>query len=252
MTADGSSIDPADPATKDARRPRLTRARTVLLTVAAAGAVFLTTTQTWVYATLTSGTVRSIDAAVNGADAARAVTALALVALAGALAISIAGRIARVVVAVLIVLAGLGCAAAAATVLADPAAAANGQIASQSGVTGGAITASVTGWAVAAVVIALLLAACGVLVLIVGHRWDLARRFETPATAAAHPDEQPGTSGEPGETPRAGRSPAAEPVDDIDSWDRLTRGQDPTVPEGTMHGAGVPGRTPHDEPGNDR
>lgn len=254
--------------------PRLTRARTVLITVIAAGAVFLTTTQTWVHATLTSGTVRSIQAAVNGSDAARSVTALALVALAGALALSIAGRVARVIVAVIIVLAGLGSAVAAVSVLASPAAAANGEIATQSGVTGGNIVASATGWVGAAVVVALLLAACGVLVLIAGRRWDSARRFETPAAGAAAATTADATTGDaPADvttddapagdapapapetipqdaTPRTGTtgttgtraqtaatsgapgaptgSPSNAPVDDIDSWDRLTRGQDPT------------------------
>ncbi|OMH33257.1 hypothetical protein BGP79_06075 [Tersicoccus sp. Bi-70] len=256
----------------------MTRARTVLITVVAAGAVFLTTTQTWVHATLTSGTVRSIEAAVNGSDAARSVTALALVALAGALALSIAGRVARVIVAILIVLAGLGSAVAAVSLLADPAAAANGEIATQSGVTGGNIVASATGWVGAAVVVALLLAACGVLVLIAGRRWDSARRFETPAAGAAAVTTADATTGEApagdaadrdrdapapetipqDATPRTGKptgtptptgtttatgatgtttstpegaptgSPSTAPVDDIDSWDRLTRGQDPT------------------------
>ncbi|MEH0109956.1 Trp biosynthesis-associated membrane protein [Tersicoccus sp. MR15.9] len=252
-----SSVDAA--AARPSRsRARLTRARTVLLTVIVAGGVFLTTTQTWVHATLTSGTVRSIDAAVNGSDAARSVTALALVALAGALALSIAGRIARVIIAVVIVLAGVGGAVAAFSVLGDPAAAADGKIAAQSGVTGGAIDASVTGWVIAAAVVAIVLAACGVLVLVAGRRWDSARRFETPAATAAEADaatgsptgtaaagaaatDAPGRDGTAAAAPEAipadataptgaptGAPTAAAPVDDIDSWDRLTRGQDPT------------------------
>ncbi|GGC89029.1 hypothetical protein GCM10011512_14920 [Tersicoccus solisilvae] len=222
MTAAGGPAGPAG--TRGAGRPRITRARTVLLTVLAAAVVFVTTTQTWVHATLTSGTVRSIEAAVNGSDAARSVTALALVALAGALAISIAGRIARIVVAAIIVLAGIGCALAAVAVLADPGAAANGQIAARSGVTGGTISASVTGWVTVAVVAAVLLAACGILVLMAGPRWDAARRFETPATA---PDDGPAAPVDTSDEAR--RTAASGHGDDIDSWDSLTRGQDPTA-----------------------
>ena len=63
-------------------------------------------------------------------------TALALVALAGGLAASIAGRIARWIITAIIVLAAAGIVAAAATVLADPLAAAQGSIAAATGVTG--------------------------------------------------------------------------------------------------------------------
>ena len=104
-------------------------------------AVFGTTTQTWITVTLDPDQVGQAVGgqnalAVQGSKAATAVTALALVALAGGLAASIAGRIARWVITVIVVLAAAGIIAAAATVLADPLAAAQGSIAAATGVTG--------------------------------------------------------------------------------------------------------------------
>ena len=72
---------------------------------------------------------------VQGSKAATTVTALALVALAGGLAASIAGRIARWIITAIILLAAAGIVSAAAIVLADPLAAAQGSIAAATGIT---------------------------------------------------------------------------------------------------------------------
>src|SRR5215218_11144229 len=115
---------------KRAATPAWARKSTLVLLVAVlALAVFGTTTQTWMTVTLDPNQVGQAGAAqsaleVQGSKAATAVTALALVALAGGLAAAIAGRIARWIITGIIVLASAGIVAAAATVLADPLAAA--------------------------------------------------------------------------------------------------------------------------------
>ena len=117
-------------------------------------------------------------------------TALALVALAGGLAASIAGRIARWIITAIIVLAAAGIIAAAATVLADPLAAAQGSIAAATGVTGSSADVSVTVFPVLAVVAGSLLALCGLLVIPAGRYWktpDQVRRRRAGCRRAVRP-----------------------------------------------------------------
>ena len=139
-------------------------------------------------------------------------TALALVALAGGLAASIAGKVARWVITVIVVLAATGIVAAAATVLADPLAAAQGSIAAATGVTGSSAGAEATVFPVLAVVAGVLLALGALVIVPAGRYWKSRTKYDTAAYGAS-----------------AGSSMAtAGPVDEIDSWDRLSRGDDPT------------------------
>ena len=189
----------------------------VLLIAVLALAVFGTTTQTWITVTLDPdqagqavGGQNTLE--VQGSKAATAVTALALVALAGGLAASIAGKIARWVITVIVVLAAAGIIAAAATVLADPLAAAQGSIAAATGVSGGSAGAGATAFPVLAVVVGILLALAALLIVPAGRYWKSRTKYDSAASGAA-----------------AGSSAAAAgPVDEIDSWDRLSRGDDPT------------------------
>lgn len=189
----------------------------VLLIAVLALAVFGTTTQTWITVTLdpdqagqAAGGQHTLT--VQGSKAATAVTALALVALAGGLAASIAGRIARWVITAIVVLAAAGIITAAATVLADPLSAAQGSIAAATGVSGSRAGTGVTPFPVVAVVVGILLALGALLIVPAGRYWKSRTKYD----AAAH-DAAVGTS-----------AAAAGPVDEIDSWDRLSRGDDPT------------------------
>ena len=99
----GTTVKSTSPAV-----PRWARKSTLVLAIAAlALAVFGTTTQTWLTVHLDPAqlgqAVNSQDGLqVQGSKAATTVTALALVALAGGLAASIAGRIARWIITALI------------------------------------------------------------------------------------------------------------------------------------------------------
>lgn len=191
--------------------PAWARKSTVVLLISAlALAVFGTTTQTWLSVSLDPAQPgaggESLE--VQGSKAATAVTALALVALAGGLAASIAGRIGRWVITVIIVLAAAGIVAAAATVLADPLAAAQGSIAAATGVSGGPAQVEATAFPLLAVACGSLLALSGLLVVPAGRHWKTRTKYDVAVLG-------PGAA-------------TAGPVDEIDSWDRLSRGDDPT------------------------
>ena len=145
---------------------------------------------------------------VQGSKAATTVTALALVALAGGLAAAIAGRIARWVITAIIVLASAGVVTAAATVLADPLSAAQGTIAGATGISGSQAHVELTPFPVLAVVAGCLLALAALLILPASRYWKTRTKYDAPGAA--------------------GTAAAAGPVDEIDSWDRLSRGEDPT------------------------
>jgi uncharacterized membrane protein (TIGR02234 family) len=194
--------------------PRWARKSTlVLLITVLALAVFGTTTQTWLTVHLDTSQlgqgVSSQDGLqVQGSKAATTVTALALVALAGGLAASIAGRIARWVVTVIILLAAAGIVAAAATVLADPLTAAQGSIAAATGISGSNVQVGPTAFPVLAVVAGSLLGLSALALIPAGRYWKSRTRYDAAATG--------------------GVSDPTRPTDEIESWDRLSRGDDPT------------------------
>lgn len=196
--------------------PRWARKSTLVLVIAAlAMAVFGTTTQTWLTVHLDPAqlgqAISSQDGLqVQGSKAATTVTALALVALAGGLAASIAGRIARWIITAIILLAAAGIVSAAAIVLADPLAAAQGSIASATGISGSSVQVDVTAFPAAAVVTGSLLGLGALLIIPAGRFWKNRTKYDTPAAVPA-----------PGGAPTG-------PADEIDSWDRLSRGDDPT------------------------
>lgn len=208
----GSTVKSASPAV-----PRWARKSTLVLVIAAlALAVFGTTTQTWLTVhldpTQLGQAVNSQDGLqVQGSKAATTVTALALVALAGGLAASIAGRIARWIITALILLAAAGIVSAAAIVLADPLAAAQGSIAAATGISGSNVKVDTTVFPALAVVAGSLLALCAAAIVPAGRYWKTRTKYDTAASATA-----------------GGAAAPAGPADEIDSWDRLSRGDDPT------------------------
>ena len=191
-------------------RGRLSRKPTVVLgTLLAALAVFACSAPTWVSATVRT-TLEPVTVDVAGSDAAPAVTALGLVAAAGALTTAISGRVLRAVVAAVVLLAGLGSLAASVAVPADPAGAARTAVGEATGMinAGGEFTATAWPWAAAAA--SALVALCGAWALVAGRSWTAARRYERSAA-----EEAPDGAGSGG--------------DEIDSWDALPEGRDPTA-----------------------
>ena len=199
----------------DPAAPRWQRKSSVVFgTVLLAAAAFGTTTRTWLDVVLPQAAVNTPDVAVAGSDAATAVTAFAVVALAAALAASIAGKVARWVIAGVLLIAGIGVTYASWAIIEDPVQGASGAVGKAIGVSG-----SASGVEVSLTAMPYLAAACGVLIVLASlwlvlasRTWPVSRRYAPqPATGAAAKSES-----------------TKPPIDEIDSWDRLTKGEDPT------------------------
>lgn len=211
------------------------KGRVVLLTILSAAIVFATTTQTWLTVQLPEQAVPTPDLTIAGSDAATAVTALALVSLAGALAATIAGRIARFAIAVIIFAAAAGIIASALSVIADPRASAESHVADAIGIIGSSARTTVTVFPAIAVSGGALLALSAVVIVLAGRYWGRTKRFDTTAVPPASGPAVEGTAvegsaaaGQPRPVEVEPASTAAEPADEIDSWDQLSRGKDPT------------------------
>lgn len=205
--------------------PRWARKSTVVIVaVAVALLAFGATTQTWLDAEVAGSAVRTAHLSVQGSKAATSVSALALVGLAGTLAAAVAGRIGRAVAGAVVVLAGLGAAAACAAVLVDPRQAAESSIAQATGLAGTDAVVTLTPYPALAAAAGGLLAVSGVLLLVASRFWPLRTKYDAgrPAPSAASPSVR-GRDRGPAPSAEDGRA-----VDGIDGWDRLSRGEDPT------------------------
>lgn len=210
MSSPSASDVPAPSRTPALRR----RGIVVLGTATAALAAFGSTTQTWLSVTLPQTAIQSPAIQVPGSDAATAVTAFALVGLAAALAASIAGRIARYIIAVILTVAGAGIAFSSIEVATDPVSFAAPAIGEALGVTGQeGVSVAGTAMPWLAALAGLVLTVCALWLIVAGRSWRTARRYESGK-------EQPVTRDSPTRTDAN--------ADGIDSWDSLTRGEDPT------------------------
>ena len=216
------------------RTPRWQRKATVILgAVLLAALAFGTTTRTWLNVALPATTVATPDVTVSGSDAATAVTAFAVVGVAAALAAAIAGRVGRWVTAVILVVSGVGVAAASYRIISDPLQGAAGAIGKAIGVTSAQGTVvELTAMPYVAMVIGILIGLSGVWLALAGRHWTTSRRY-APTTAPAEAGAPAaGTSasaaGTAADGSTAGIREDDEPLDEIDGWDRLTRGEDPT------------------------
>lgn len=189
----------------------------VLLSLVLAFALFGAAATPWVQAVVAT-TVSEVQVQVRGTQAAPAVSALALVAAAGSVALSIAGPRVRGVVAAIIALSGLGAAAAIVGVLADPVGVSEGAVGEATGVIGSGAEHTLTVWPPIALALAVLVSAAGIWALIVSRGWARpgASRYDRGTDQRRAAAEAPGDAREDGRR------------DDIDTWDALTEGRDPT------------------------
>lgn len=190
------------------RRARLS----VVFALLAGGAVGLIgSTQTWLDLTLSDGAQSVI--AVTGGQALPVLAPLSLAALALGLALSIVGPVLRYAFGLLAVLLGAGLAFAAGRVaLTLPPDAMSAAVAEATGLSGPAAVESLvadvamTPWPAVTIAAAVLIVVGGVLALATARRWPTSgRRYRSDAA-----------------------SPDGAPRDAIDSWDELSRGDDPT------------------------
>lgn len=194
---------------------RATSRRTlVLAALAGAGLVALSSGRVWLttdHDPASSVVTATVSSSVRGGAAVPGLLALAVVAAAGAAAVSISGRRLAQVCAAALTLAGLALVALVGRVIAAPVPAARSVVADSTGLAGEALSAAEVGaWAVTGLAGSILVVVAGGLMVVRAPTWrSEPGRFER---AGDHSN---------GSVPNRRESP--EPL-----WDAITRGEDPT------------------------
>lgn len=235
--------------TPEVVRPVSRRAKylALLVLVAGSGLALLSSTQTWFSIHLTDVASHVSTLAVAGSVAAPALTALALAGLALTAALAIAGPVFRIVLALLGVLLGASVLISAGSALGDALRASSSAITTATGVAGGASVrrlvdaVAVEFWPWLAVVGGALIVLASAAAIVFSRLWPgPSRKYQTrfaaedgrdagallgDASAEATDDREARAVAE-GEAPSG---PATLDRDTaIDSWDELSRGDDPT------------------------
>jgi uncharacterized membrane protein (TIGR02234 family) len=185
----------------------------------AAGALgLLASTQPWLVVVLDDGAGHTLT--VPGASAIPVLAPLSIAVLALGAALSIVGLVLRYVFGALTVaIAALLGTMTAQVAFAQPVAAAISTVTEATGITGDAVADLVsridtTAWPFITLAVWIVLLAAGVFTLATAHRWQgSGRRYRTDV----EPTPAPATTG------------SSRPHDAIDSWDDLSRGEDPTA-----------------------
>lgn len=223
-------------ASRPARSWRLARRSAILLLLVLGGGALAAAAPTWLHTTGATALDAEVLVQVTGTEAAPGVGAGALVAVASALALGLVGRIGRWLVLAVSAASGVVVAVSAAAIWRDPAPAARSAVAEATGVTALTSGVSLTPWPYVA-------CAVGVL-LVVAAAWAAASSPSWGRVSARHEISRPGDDsssrsvpdGEPG--PGLGHDESGTPAtpeletdqspDDQETWDSLTRGEDPT------------------------
>lgn len=191
---------------------KLTSARSLALFGLAGALIGLwSATRTWVTVDVASSSVQIPQIVVDGATAAASVTAVCVVVLAGSLALLIAGKIARYIIAAICLLAGATVITAGIGALRDPQAVASTAVAEATGLAQNAGEYALTAWPAVAVIAGVLIVLQAVLVLVFAGRW--------PAKASKY-DRQ---------AAKASVEPKDQSSRNIASWEQLSQGEDPTA-----------------------
>lgn len=237
------------------RRERLVAAGAVAV---GAAVMLLAVSRTWVHTVVQDALAGPLTVGATGRQAAPVVAAVALVALAGAVAVLTLRSIGRFVAGLLLVLSGGAAVAAAVGVARAPSGALRSVVSDATGRSGDAVpVAQQTVWPWVAVVGAVLVLLGGAVAVARARRWSgLSAKYDAPAgpapagparhPAAAPPADTAGPAADVrdrGDALDADRTAAAERdlagVDEVDEagespsaadpWDRLSRGEDPTA-----------------------
>ncbi len=215
--------------------PRRLKLALIVAILVASALALLSWTQVWIQAEVGLPDAGTQILQVDGAIAAPALTALALSGFALAGALTIAGRLIRIVLGALEALLGFSVFVAAYLAVTDPAQASGAAVTAATGIAGhesiqlSVLGTSLTAWPFVAMLAAGLMAATGVLVIVTSGRWPgptkkyQAVRFEAETVPASSGPKQPKTAQNPA---NAADLPATDSVGD---WDDLSRGDDPTA-----------------------
>jgi uncharacterized membrane protein (TIGR02234 family) len=195
--------------------PRRLKLVTILVGVLLAGVGLLTWTQPWFRVVVESPQGGRLDLTAAGDVAGSPVSALSLAALALVGALTIAGRVFRVVLGLLQVALGASIAVTAGTALADPVRAAGSVVTDATGVDGQdslralVSSTSATPWPWLALVVGVLAALLGVAIVVTSGAWPQAgRKYTATRLVPADPTSDPSAT-----------------------WDSLSVGDDPTDPD---------------------
>lgn len=239
---------------------------TMLLLLVGSGLALLAATQPWFTVRLTDTANHSTTISVSGSVAAPALTALALAGVALTAALAIAGPVFRIVLALLGVLLGVSVLISAITAISDAVRASSAAITTATGVAGDASirrlvhAVGVEFWPWPAVVAGVLVILASAAVVVFSRVWPgPSRKYQTrfagedgrsaeevfadatasdatapdatasDATDVPHDSDAPAGAGHTDHASGDGPGPATLDRDTaIDSWDELTRGDDPT------------------------
>jgi uncharacterized membrane protein (TIGR02234 family) len=195
--------------------PRRLKLVTILVGVLLAGVGLLTWTQPWFRVVVASPQGGQLDLTAAGDVAGSPVSALSLAALALVGALTIAGRVFRVVLGLLQVALGASIAVTAGTALADPVRASGSVVTDATGVDGQdslralVSSTSATPWPWLALVVGVLAALLGVAIVVTSGAWPKAgRKYTATRLVPADPASDPSAT-----------------------WDSLSVGDDPTDPD---------------------
>ena len=191
----------------------------LILGIAAAGLLaLLTTMQTWVTVQFAPGVAAVEDLSLTGQGLNSSLTLISLAALAATLVLTIAGRVFRWLIGVLVAALGAGLAALGIGVWISPIEQAAFQIGEVTGISGEAQAELVSEsgasvWPLVTAALGVVLAILGVLVVVTSGRWKSAgRKYDTDhAAPASRPESREATNN-----------------DRISEWDALSDGDDPT------------------------
>lgn len=229
---------------------------TLLALVVGSGLGLLSATQTWFTIAVKDVANHAGTVTVAGSAAAPALTALSLAGLALTAALAIAGPAFRVVLSILGVLLGVSIVFSAVSVLSDPLRAAGGAITSATGVAGEASlrrlveSTEIAFWPWVAVVGGVLVVLAGVAAIVFVRAWPgPSRRYQARFAGEDGRSAEEAVAELAGDSDDAAVAGDASAVDDapaaaesdtpgtptaldrdtaIDSWDELSRGDDPT------------------------
>ncbi|MGC5223064.1 Trp biosynthesis-associated membrane protein [Micromonospora sp. DT81.3] len=212
------------------RRARLL-AVTVVLAVGALGTI--SSTQTWLSVTLRQGPDGAL--LVPGAAALPVLAPLSLAVLALGAALSIVGLVLRYAFGALtVVIAGVLAWLTGVVVFQRPPSAAASTVTEATGITGLDAVAelvervTLTPWPAVTLIAWMVLLAAGAFVIATASTWKGAgRRYRTDAAAATAAPASGSTPTSASAVASASAS-ASTPLDAVDSWDGLSRGEDPT------------------------
>lgn len=205
------------------------KATTVVSALILAALLFGAASMVWFNVTVPNP-VQDIEVAVRGTTSTPAVPALALVAAAAALALTIAGPRVRWLVAAAIPASAVGAGFAVVNAAIHPEQAAESAVGETAGVIGTQSAHAVTFWPWSALALSVLLTLVGVWILLNLRGWSTAKgnkyerhRGVQDVTEADRPStHREHGGGNPVHDPDAARR------DGIDTWDALSEGDDPT------------------------